>query len=240
MQSASLGEGEYSSEVLAENHKEIVMDMISRSFADKGDLTTLANVNYDHIKDQMEVLWHSILAANLSLVVRDSAGQLIGSCINFDARSEEAEPLCATSAFSRAMTDEERREERKKRRRDREAAAAADTEDEPVPLSVVDFLEVIEAPLKEAHLPQERGRYIYTSMLGTARELSAAENVRVAVFLERENLRHAQQLGFRGVFTTNANRLTQEISASKSSIRRFVITEKAPTRAFSWLKAATM
>ena len=29
-----------------------------------------------------------------------------------------------------------------------------------------------------------------------------------------------------------------ENSASKSSIRRFVITEKAPTRAFSWLKAA--
>ena len=28
-------------------------------------------------------------------------------------------------------------------------------------------------------------------------------------------------------------------SAWKSSIRRFVITEKAPTRAFSWLKAAT-
>ena len=28
-------------------------------------------------------------------------------------------------------------------------------------------------------------------------------------------------------------------SASKSSIRRFVITEKAPTRAFSWFKAAT-
>ena len=28
-------------------------------------------------------------------------------------------------------------------------------------------------------------------------------------------------------------------SASKSSIRRFVITENAPTRAFSWLKAAT-
>ena len=29
------------------------------------------------------------------------------------------------------------------------------------------------------------------------------------------------------------------VSASKSSIRRFVITDKAPTRAFSWLKAAT-
>ena len=31
----------------------------------------------------------------------------------------------------------------------------------------------------------------------------------------------------------------EQDSASKSSIRRFVITEKAPTRAFSWLKAAT-
>ena len=31
-----------------------------------------------------------------------------------------------------------------------------------------------------------------------------------------------------------------EASASKSSIRRFVITEKAPTRAFSWMKAATI
>ena len=31
-----------------------------------------------------------------------------------------------------------------------------------------------------------------------------------------------------------------EVSASKSSIRRFVITQKAPTRAFSWLKAATI
>ena len=33
--------------------------------------------------------------------------------------------------------------------------------------------------------------------------------------------------------------LSAGISASKSSIQRFVIMEKAPTRAFSWLKAAT-
>ena len=37
--------------------------------------------------------------------------------------------------------------------------------------------------------------------------------------------------------TTSHN--TLDTSASKSSIRRFVITEKAPTRAFSWLKALT-
>ena len=39
----------------------------------------------------------------------------------------------------------------------------------------------------------------------------------------------------------NTSALTQIItnSASKTSIRRFVIMEKAPSRAFSWLKAAT-
>ena len=40
--------------------------------------------------------------------------------------------------------------------------------------------------------------------------------------------------------TEELSRVTCDcVSASKSSIRRFVITEKAPTRAFSWLKAAT-
>ena len=33
--------------------------------------------------------------------------------------------------------------------------------------------------------------------------------------------------------------ITRLLVPQKSSIRRFVITEKAPTRAFSWLKAAT-
>ena len=37
----------------------------------------------------------------------------------------------------------------------------------------------------------------------------------------------------------NYNMLRWLLSAPKSSIRRLVITEKAPTRAFSWLKAAT-
>ena len=39
--------------------------------------------------------------------------------------------------------------------------------------------------------------------------------------------------------TLGTGTIRQATSASKSSIRRFVITEKAPTRAFSWLKADT-
>ena len=42
----------------------------------------------------------------------------------------------------------------------------------------------------------------------------------------------------RGHSCTLHNMYTVSSSASKSSIRRFVITEKAPTRAFSWLKEA--
>ena len=37
---------------MAFNTKDTVVDMISRSFADKGDLTTLANVKYEDIAEQ--------------------------------------------------------------------------------------------------------------------------------------------------------------------------------------------
>ena len=41
-----------------------------------------------------------------------------------------------------------------------------------------------------------------------------------------------------GMVRVSAGRVAA--SASKSSIQRFVIREKASTRAFSWLKAATI
>ena len=43
----------FQSEPLLLEHKEVVVDMISRSFAEKGDLTTLANVTYDNIAEQV-------------------------------------------------------------------------------------------------------------------------------------------------------------------------------------------
>merc|ERR1712155_440905 len=50
-----------------------------------------------------------------------------------------------------------------------------------------------------------------------------------------------QMLSTRAIPTSEAVLLQVRVrtGASKSSIRRFVITEKTPTRAFSWLKAAT-
>ena len=134
----------YTSRELGEEDKEVVMDMISRSFADKGDLTTIASVSYDNIREQMVILWQSIQLAGLSLVILNKQDEVIGSCINFDARSEEAAPLCATAAFSRDLTDEERREQRRQRR-----SLRNDQEETEVPMTVVDFLEAVEHPLKD-------------------------------------------------------------------------------------------
>merc|ERR1712106_824146 len=122
---------DYESVQLEPEHKDIVLDMISRSFAEKGDLTTIAEVSYDNLKEQLEILWDSLIAANLSIVIKNRQGKLIGACLNFDARSAEAAPLCACSAFSRNMTEEERRKERENRRK-RNAGTS-----EEVPMSVV-------------------------------------------------------------------------------------------------------
>ena len=46
------------------------------------------------------------------------------------------------------------------------------------------------------------------------RDLPTSENVKVVLFLEQENIKHAKRKGFKGIFTTNANRLTQLISRS--------------------------
>ena len=97
-------------------------------------------------------------------------------------------------------------------------------------MSVVEFLDAVEEPLKDAHIPQGKGNFIYTSLLGTAADLSTAENVQasqnvsklcckcltnqVAIYMEQENIRIGEARGFRGIFTTNANRLTQLISRS--------------------------
>ena len=56
---------------------------------------------------KVTVLWRSLIEAGLSIVVKRAAAaseeQLIGACLNFDARADEAQPLCACAAFSRSQ-----------------------------------------------------------------------------------------------------------------------------------------
>ena len=50
-------------------------------------------------------MWRSLIEAGLSIVVKRDNGELIGACLNFDARADEAQPLCACAAFSRNHPD---------------------------------------------------------------------------------------------------------------------------------------
>ena len=50
-------------------------------------------------------------------------------------------------------------------------------------MTVVEFLDAVEEPLKDEHIPQALGKTIYASLLGTAADLSASENVKVRVYL---------------------------------------------------------
>jgi len=46
----------------------------------------------------------------------------------------------------------------------------------------------------------------------TAAHLSTSQNIKVAIFMEQENIRIGRERFYEGIFTTNANRLTQMIS----------------------------
>jgi hypothetical protein len=167
----------YTSEEMNPTHKDVVIDMISRSFADKGDLTTLAKVTYEVLFEQVTILWESLLNANLSFVIVDTSKerdhQIIGACLNFDARSAEAEPLCAISAATRANVDTGLQNE------EDPAKIDGPEEEREVPMTVVEFLNAVEEPLKDEYLPDALGKTIYTSLLGTAAKLSPADNVKV-------------------------------------------------------------
>ena len=72
---------DFSREDLKPEHKDKVLDMISRSFAEKGDLTTLADVTYNDLMEQLEMLWFSLLEANLSIVITNKEGVPVGACL---------------------------------------------------------------------------------------------------------------------------------------------------------------
>ena len=51
---------------------------------------------------------------------------------------------------------------------------------EEAPMYVVEFLDAVEEPLKEAHIPQGKGNFLYTSLFGTAPHISTAKNVQAS------------------------------------------------------------
>ncbi|XP_014483038.1 PREDICTED: mycosubtilin synthase subunit C [Dinoponera quadriceps] len=76
---------------------------------------------------------------------------------------------------------------------------------------VFDFLEYLEAPIREYKLPKGKDQIIHNFMMTTSTELNAAENVLAMRQMEEHCLEFAKQKKFAGIFTTNTSPLTQQL-----------------------------
>ena len=63
-------------------------------------------------------------------------------------------------------------------------------------------------------LPKGANKVLHNFMMGTAKELSAQENVAVISLMEHENLNVAKRRNFAMVFTTNTSPLTQQLGTT--------------------------
>ncbi|XP_011307568.1 N-(5-amino-5-carboxypentanoyl)-L-cysteinyl-D-valine synthase [Fopius arisanus] len=76
---------------------------------------------------------------------------------------------------------------------------------------VFEFLEHLEAPLRETKLPVGKGKILHCYMMATNTDLSPADNVIIMSEMERELLELATDKGYLGIFTTNTSPLTQQL-----------------------------
>lgn len=74
---------------------------------------------------------------------------------------------------------------------------------------VFEFLEAIEAPVRDKHFEKRTNLLIHSFMMATAETSSPLENIQLIQKTEKETLELAIQKGFVGVFTTNTNELTR-------------------------------
>lgn len=94
---------------------------------------------------------------------------------------------------------------------------------------VFDFLEFLEAPIRERKLPKGKGQIVHNFMMSTSSDLNPAENVIMMKEMEVYCLQLAKRKEYAGIFTTNTSPLTQvTIPSPKLSIRNAIIVIHLP------------
>lgn len=94
-----------------------------------------------------------------------------------------------------------------------------DANDEPqviVPLKlspIFEFLEFLEAPVREKHLPPGKNKILHSLLMGTSPELNAQENISCMDFMQNEIVNLAINRKFTGVLSTDTSALTQQLAA---------------------------
>ncbi|CAG9772921.1 unnamed protein product [Ceutorhynchus assimilis] len=80
----------YTMELLKNDHKNSVLDMITTSFYQKADLEQwiISEISVSDYEELMKELWAPLVEKNLSFVARNQTGKICGVALNFDARDE--------------------------------------------------------------------------------------------------------------------------------------------------------
>lgn len=84
------------------------------------------------------------------------------------------------------------------------------------------------AILRQNKLEAALGEVFKSYMLGTDENLNAKDNIGVIAFMEQENIKLAKSKGFKGIFTTNTNPLTQhfgEIVLGYETLKEIPVNE---------------
>ncbi|XP_076673165.1 nonribosomal peptide synthetase ebony [Andrena cerasifolii] len=76
---------------------------------------------------------------------------------------------------------------------------------------VFDFLEFLEAPIRERKLPKGKGQIVHNFMMSTSSDLNPGENVIMMKEMEVYCLQLAKRKEYAGIFTTNTSPLTQQL-----------------------------
>ncbi|CAK9829208.1 Tyrocidine synthase 3 [Anthophora retusa] len=76
---------------------------------------------------------------------------------------------------------------------------------------VFEFLEYLEAPIRERKLPKGKGQIIHNFMMTTSSDLNPGENVILMKEMEEYCLQLAKRKEYAGIFTTNTSPLTQQL-----------------------------
>ncbi|XP_071559405.1 beta-alanyl-bioamine nonribosomal peptide synthetase ebony-like isoform X2 [Temnothorax nylanderi] len=79
-------------------------------------------------------------------------------------------------------------------------------------MTVFDFLEYLEGPIRDYKLPKGKGKIIHSFMMGTSSDLNPMENVLVIRQMEEYCLQLTKRKEYIGIFTTNTSPLTQQLS----------------------------
>jgi hypothetical protein len=92
---------------VSEEHKGIVIKILSEGFYQKGDLASFIkdSISIEDYFEYMEFVWNLCTRSDLSLIVKDSAGEIVGVSMNYDEHFAEDILVTSNLKFNNELCD---------------------------------------------------------------------------------------------------------------------------------------